>query len=149
MPGRCAWRASSQSPVNPLGPADDPAAYRKQQRHPGDYQRGRLMVCRLLMNGSPKTRPILRMFRRQRLSCLAHACLARTVLRIHGSGSECQPSLIKPNGSILRRLIRLACWLWRSIPWFKARDCRGCADGWAAAIRIDKPNFGFVSFASF
>jgi len=48
------WRASRQRLVNPLGSTDDPAAYRKQQRHPGDRQCRRPMV-RSLMNGSPKT----------------------------------------------------------------------------------------------
>jgi len=38
------------------------------------------------------------------------------VLRFHGSGSDCQSNLIKPNGSILRRLIRISRWLWRPIP---------------------------------
>jgi hypothetical protein len=51
-------RASRQRLVDPLGSTNDPATYRKQQRHPGDRQSGRTMV-RSLMNGSPEVRHVV------------------------------------------------------------------------------------------
>jgi len=38
MPGLSLVARLQSEPGEPLGPADDPAAYRKQQRHPRDYR---------------------------------------------------------------------------------------------------------------
>ena len=52
-------RASCQRPMHPLGSADNPAADREQQRHPGNRQCRGAMICGLLKR-SPEKRQILR-----------------------------------------------------------------------------------------